>query len=162
MVSCPRRTRSDCSTRANEPLKLRILTVGKAPRWIDEGFAEYANRLPSERLELVVVSARRGQTIEQRLLDTVREREILVVLDRQGAAIASEGLAALMGEWRMQGRDVAFLVGGVDGLGSRSRDRAEHVLSLSKMTLPHLLVRVVLAEQLYRAAMILGGHPYHR
>ena len=111
---------------------------------------------------MVVVSARRGQTIEQRLLDAVREREILVVLDRQGAAIASEGLAALMGEWRMQGRDVAFLVGGVDGLGSRSRDRAEHVLSLSNMTLPHLLVRVVLAEQLYRAAMILGGHPYHR
>ena len=143
-------------------MKLRILTVGKAPTWIDEGFAEYAQRLPSGGLELVVVSARRGRTTEQRLLDAVREREILVVLDRCGEAIASEGLAELMDEWRMQGRDVAFLVGGVEGLGSRSRDRADHVLSLSNMTLPHQLVRVVLAEQLYRAAMILRGHPYHR
>lgn len=96
------------------------------------------------------------------MLGALREREIVVVLDRRGTAVASEELAALMGEWRMQGRDVAFLVGGVEGLGTRSLDRAEHVLSLSNMTLPHLLVRVVLAEQLYRAAMILGGHPYHR
>ena len=85
-----------------------------------------------------------------------------MVLDRRGTAISSEDLAALMAGWRMQGRDVAFLVGGVEGLGSRARQRAEHVLSLSKLTFPHLLVRVVLAEQLYRAAMILGNHPYHR
>ena len=143
-------------------MKLRILTVGKAPRWIDEGFAEYAHRLPSEKLELVVVSAKRGMSVEQRLLDAVRDREILVVLHQRGTAVSSEDLAALMGEWRMQGRDVVFLVGGVEGLGSRARQRAEHVLSLSNTTLPHLLVRVVLAEQLYRAAMILRGHPYHR
>ena len=143
-------------------MKLRILTVGKAPGWIDEGFAEYAHRRPLEGLELVVVSARRGQTNEQRLLDAVRERESLVVLDRRGAAVSSEELAALMAEWRMQGRDVAFVVGGVEGLGPQARQRANHVLSLSKLTLPHLLVRVVLAEQLYRAAMILAGHPYHR
>ena len=115
-----------------------------------------------ERLQLAVVSARRGQTTEQRLLDAVREREVLVVLDRSGTAISSEGLAALLAEWRMQGRDVAFLVGGVEGLGHEARQQAEHVLSLSAMTLPHLLVRVVLAEQLYRAAMILDNHPYHR
>lgn len=109
-----------------------------------------------------MVSARRGQTNEQRLLDAVREREILVVLDRCGSAVSSEDLASLMAEWRMQRRDVAFVVGGVEGLGSRAQQQAEHVLSLSNMTLPHLLVRVVLAEQVYRAAMILGGHPYHR
>ena len=143
-------------------MKLRILTVGKAPGWIDEGFSEYAHRLSLEKLELVVVSARRGQTNEQRLLDAVREREMLVALDRCGTAVSSEDLAALMAEWRMQGRDVAFLVGGVEGLGPHARQRANHVLSLSNLTLPHLLVRVVLAEQLYRAAMILAGHPYHR
>ncbi|MDE0659798.1 MAG: 23S rRNA (pseudouridine(1915)-N(3))-methyltransferase RlmH [Gammaproteobacteria bacterium] len=143
-------------------MKLRVLTVGVAPGWIDDGFAEYAHRLPVERLELVVVSARRGRTNEQRLLDAVRERETLVVLDRCGTAVSSEDLAALMAEWRMQGRDVAFLVGGVEGLSPQARQRANHVLSLSRLTLPHLLVRVVLAEQLYRAAMILAGHPYHR
>ena len=143
-------------------MKLRILTVGKAPGWIDEGFAEYAQRMPVEKLELVVVSARRGRTSERRLLDAVREREVLVAMDRRGTTVSSEDLAALLAEWRMQGRDVAFLVGGVEGLGHEARRRAEHVLSLSAMTLPHLLARVVLAEQLYRAAMILGNHPYHR
>ena len=143
-------------------MKLRILTVGKAPGWIDEGFAEYAHRPSLERLELVVVPARRGQRNEQRLLDAVREREVLVAMDRCGTAVSSEDLAALLAQWRMQGRDVAFLVGGVEGLGPRTRQRAEHVLSLSRMTLPHLLVRVVLAEQLYRAATILANHPYHR
>ena len=143
-------------------MNLRILTVGKAPGWIDDGFAEYAQRMAVERLQLAVVAARRGQTNEQRLLDAVREREVLVVLDRSGTAISSEDLAALLAEWRMQGRDVAFLVGGVEGLGPQARQQAEHVLSLSAMTLPHLLVRVVLAEQLYRAAMILDNHPYHR
>ena len=143
-------------------MNLRILTVGKAPGWIDDGFAEYAQRMAVERLQLAVVAALRGQTNEQRLLDAVREREVLVVLDRSGTAISSEDLAALLAEWRMQGRDVAFLVGGVEGLGPQARQQAEHVLSLSAMTLPHLLVRVVLAEQLYRAAMILDNHPYHR
>jgi len=143
-------------------LKLRILTVGKAPGWIDEGFAEYAQRMAVEQLELVVVSARRGQTDEQRLLAAVREREVPVVLDRYGKAISSEDLAALLAEWRIPGLDVACLVGGVEGLGTQARQRAEHVLSLSDMTLPHLLVRVVLAEQLYRASTILGNHPYHR
>lgn len=143
-------------------MKLRILTVGKAPGWIDEGFAEYAQRMPVARLELVVLSARRGQTNEQRLLDAVREREVSVVLDRRGTSISSEDLAALLAEWRMLGRDVAFIVGGAEGLGPRTRQRAEHVLSLSAMTFPHLLVRIVLAEQLYRAAMILDNQPYHR
>ncbi len=110
----------------------------------------------------MVVSPQRGQSNEQRLLGAVKDGEILVVLDQRGTALSSDELATVMAEWRMQGRDVAFLIGGVEGLGSASRQRADHVLALSKMTLPHQLVRVVLAEQLYRAAMILAGHPYHR
>ena len=144
-------------------MKLRVVTVGRAPRWIDEGFADYAKRLPAENaLELAVVSPRRGQSDEQRLLDAVRDPEILVVLDRRGAALSSEDLAARLAEWRMAGRDVALLVGGFEGFGPQARRRATHVLSLSNMTLPHLLVRVVLAEQLYRAWTILASHPYHR
>lgn len=144
-------------------MKLRVLAVGKAPRWIDEGFAEYAKRLPAENsLELAVVSPRRGETDEKRLLDAVREREVLVVLDRHGIAATSEDLATFLHTWRMNGRDVAFLIGGFEGFGPGARQRAEHVLSLSNMTLPHFLVRVVLAEQLYRAWTILAGHPYHR
>ncbi len=154
---CPR------EARANPALKVRLLAVGKAPRWIDEGLAEYAKRLPSENaLELAVVSPRRGQSDENRLLAEVRSKEIVVVLDRRGEALSSEAFAALVAQWRMGRRDVAILIGGASGFSESARQRAQHVLSLSAMTLPHLLVRVVVAEQIYRAWTILAGHPYHR
>ena len=144
-------------------MKLRLLAVGKAPRWIDEGFAQYASRLPPENaLELAVVVARRGQTDEQRLLAALRADEVAVVLDRRGKAVSSEDLAALLAEWRMAGRDVALLIGGADGFGPLARQRARHVLSLSNLTFPHLLARVLVAEQVYRAWTILANHPYHR
>ena len=144
-------------------MKLRLLAVGKAPRWIDEGFAQYASRLPPENaLELAVVVARRGQTDEQRLLAALRADEVAVVLDRHGKAVSSEDLAALLAEWRMAGRDVALLIGGTDGFGPLARQRARHVLSLSNLTFPHLLARVLVAEQVYRAWTILANHPYHR
>ena len=144
-------------------LKLRLLTVGKAPRWIDDGFAHYARRMPPEHaLELVVVSARRGQTDEQGLLAALRQHETAVVFEQRGKLLDSEGMAALLAEWRMAGRDVALLVGGVAGLSATACRRAEHVLSLSAMTFPHQLVRVLVAEQLYRASTILAGHPYHQ
>ena len=144
-------------------LKLRLLTVGKAPRWIDDGFAHYARRMPPEcALELVVASARRGQTDEQGLLAALRQRDTIVAFEQHGRSLDSEGLAALLAEWRMVGRDVALLVGGVAGLSAATRLRAQHVLSLSAMTFPHQLVRVLVAEQLYRACTILAGHPYHQ
>ena len=144
-------------------LKLRLLTVGKAPRWIDDGFAHYARRMPPEHaLELVVVSARRGQTDEQGLLAALRQHETAVVFEQRGKPLDSEGMATLLADWRMAGRDVALLVGGVAGLSAAVCRRAEHVLSLSAMTFPHQLVRVLVAEQLYRASTILAGHPYHQ
>jgi len=144
-------------------LKLRLLAVGKAPPWIDEGFHHYAGRLPPENaLELAVVSPRRGQSEEDRLLAEVRDREAMVVFDQRGTVLSSTDFAGLLGEWRMAGRDVALLIGGADGLGHLARHKAEWVLSLSGMTMPHLLVRVVVAEQVYRAWTILSGHPYHR
>jgi len=144
-------------------MRLRVLAVGKAPPWIDEGFASYAQRLPPDNaLELVVVTPRTGQSDGERLLAAVRAREVVVVLDRCGRPLSSEGLATLLADWRMGGRDIALLVGGADGFDARTRENAEYVISLSQMTFPHLLVRVLIAEQIYRAWSILAGHPYHR
>lgn len=143
-------------------MNLRLLAVGKAPRWVEEGFAQYANRLPADcALQLTVVSPRRGQSDEERLLAEVRPRETAVVFDRRGRSVSSEDMAKLLAEWRQSGRDVAMLVGGLAGFDDEARGRADHVLSLSAMTFPHLLARVVVAEQVYRAWSILRGHPYH-
>ena len=143
-------------------LKIRLLTVGKAPPWIAAGFAQYAQRLPANALQLAIVRARRGDTEEQCLLRAVRERELLVLWDRRGERTSSEGFAALLDRWRMGGRDVALLIGGTEGFGVDARARAAHVLSLSQMTFPHQLARVMVAEQVYRAWTMLAGHPYHR
>lgn len=143
-------------------MKLRLLAVGKAPGWVEEGFAQYAQRLPADcHLQLTVVSPRRGQSDEDRLLAAVRPREIPVVFDRRGRIVSSEDMAKLLAAWRQSGRDVALLIGGVAGFDDQARGQAEYVLSLSAMTLPHLLSRVVVAEQVYRAWSILRGHPYH-
>ena len=151
-----------CRNAHGKRLKLRLLTVGKAPRWIDDGFAHYAKRMPPEHvLQLVVVPSRRGRTDEQQLLAALRPHETTVVFEQRGQALDSEGMAKLLAEWRMAGRDVALLVGGVAGLSVETRQRAQHVLSLSTMTFPHQLVRVLVAEQIYRAWTILSGHPYH-
>lgn len=144
-------------------MKLRLLTVGKAPQWIEDGFAHYARRLPADNaLELSVLAPRRGETDEQRLLAAVRSQETLVLLDQRGSTVSSPELANLLAEWRMNGRDIALLIGGLQGFGDAARQRARHVLSLSAMTFPHQLVRVMIAEQIYRAWAILHRHPYHR
>ena len=144
-------------------MKLRVLAVGKAPRWIDEGFAHYAARLPAQNaLELAVVTPRSGQTDAERLLASVRPKETPILLDQRGEAVSSEELAELLADWRMAGRDIALLIGGVDGFDDAARRGAHRVLSLSRLTFPHQLVRVLIAEQVYRAWAILGRHPYHR
>jgi 23S rRNA (pseudouridine1915-N3)-methyltransferase len=154
-------------------VKIRLIAVGqRPPEWVSRGFTEYARRLPREMsLELVEVAAavrknaasqRAGKQEAERLLAQVQRGDLLVALDERGKAWSTLELAEKLDDWRMQGRDIAFLIGGADGLDPMCRERAEHVLSLSAMTLPHALVRVVLAEQLYRAWTILTGHPYHR
>lgn len=144
-------------------MKLRLLAVGKAPSWIEEGFAHYARRLPPESaLELVVVPPRRGASDEHRLLSALRPRETMAVFDERGATLTSRQLAATLADWRQAGRDVALLIGGSAGFSQETRSRAACVLSLSALTLPHQLARVLVAEQMYRAWAILHGHPYHR
>ncbi len=147
--------------------------MGQRPRsWVTDGFNDYARRLPREsELSLVEVAAGAGKGRQpertraeqaQRLLKQLGKNDWVVALDTGGEECSTQQLAAKLDHWRMQGRDVTFLVGGADGLDPSCLTRANEVMSLSKLTFPHELVRVILAEQIYRAWAILSGHPYHR
>ncbi|MDA8383055.1 MAG: 23S rRNA (pseudouridine(1915)-N(3))-methyltransferase RlmH [Betaproteobacteria bacterium] len=154
-------------------MKLSIVAVGnKMPAWVSAAFAEYAKRMPSEApLALTEIRPEpRGAKPVSRLLEAERARieaalspgVRVVALDERGGQLDSVRFAELLEEWMQSGRDVAFLIGGPDGLHPSLKDRAERQLSLSRFTLPHGLARVVLAEQLYRALSIVRHHPYHR
>jgi 23S rRNA (pseudouridine1915-N3)-methyltransferase len=147
--------------------------VGERPRpWVRDGFTEYARRLPREStLSLVEVASGGGRNRQpdrtraeqaERLLKLLGQNDWVVALDGDGVGCSTQQLADKLDHWRMQGRDVAFLVGGADGLDPSCLTRADEVMSLSKFTFPHELVRIILAEQIYRAWTILSGHPYHR
>jgi len=154
-------------------LKLKLVAVGtRLDDWINAGFNEYARRLPREMaLELIEVTAsqRRGQNVAKlteeegtRLLAKVSPRDHVVALDVKGRQLSTEQLSQRLENWRMTGGDVVFLIGGADGLDDACLERADEKLSLSALTFPHGLVRVIVAEQLYRAWTLLSGHPYHR
>ena len=154
-------------------MKLRIVALGhRMPAWVAAGYGEYAKRLPREyELELVELkpAARdAGKTAAQLLAaEALRIRAAcanftMVALDERGIAWTTRQLAQRLAGWRDSPQDVAFVIGSADGLdGSVKRDAAA-VFALSALTLPHGLARIILAEQLYRSASILGGHPYHR
>lgn len=155
-------------------MKLFVIAVGnRMPRWVDAAFAEYAKRMPRAlRLELAEVRPEpraSGRTVAQ-LLDAEAARVeraipggcLRVALDEHGRELTTAQLARWLQAQREDGRDVAFLIGGADGLAAALKSAAESTLRLSALTLPHGLARVLLAEQLYRAASILQGHPYHR
>ena len=155
-------------------MRLHLLAVGrKMPGWIAEGFREYAGRMPPElRLELVELApgdrggggrVDRAREVEAgRLLGAVPRGARIIALDAGGREETTEQLARRMSGWLQEGRDMALLVGGPDGLAPECLARSEYRWSLSRLTLPHMLVRVVVAEQLYRAWSILANHPYHR
>ncbi len=153
-------------------MKFVVVAVGhRVPGWVDAGFAEYAGRMPREaRIELVVLKpAPRGGPVK-RVLETEAQRIraalpagcARVALDERGTLLRTMDLSRRIARWRGEGRDVAFIVGGADGLDGTVKQAADFVWSLSPLTLPHGLARVVLAEQLYRAASMLSNHPYHR
>jgi 23S rRNA (pseudouridine1915-N3)-methyltransferase len=151
-------------------MKLIVAAVGhRMPPWIDAGFKEYARRMPRELgIVLAAVKPAAGAEGQNRRVEAERIRAAipagarLVALDERGKPFATRDLAKLLERWRGDGRDVAFAIGGADGLDDALKGEAELVLSLSALTLPHALARVVLAEQLYRACTILQNHPYHR
>lgn len=155
-------------------MRIRLIAVGtRLPDWVQAGYREYAERLPHEcRLELREISPghrSRGAAIERavrdeggRILAALKSGDRVVALDVSGPSMDTMGLAKRLGDWLQDGRDIALLVGGPDGLAPACIERCELRWSLSQLTLPHGLVRIVVAEQLYRAWSVLVNHPYHR
>lgn len=155
-------------------MKIRLLAVGnKMPAWVEQGYQEYARRLPRDcSLELVEISpGHRGKNASTEkamqqeadaLKKAIRPNEHVVALAVEGKPWTTEKLSVELEGWRNQGGDVALLVGGPDGMTSEIMALARQRWSLSPLTLPHPLVRVLLSEQIYRAWTILQGHPYHK
>lgn len=154
-------------------MKIYILAVGnKMPAWIDEGFSEYVRRMPREaevRLVEIKPEKRAGKDIDKLLhIESERIQTALpvgchiVVMDERGQQATTLQLAQMLLDWLASGQDIAFIIGGADGLHSAIQQLAHQKLALSALTLPHGLVRVLLAEQLYRATMVNQRHPYHR
>ncbi|CAG9163504.1 23S rRNA (pseudouridine(1915)-N(3))-methyltransferase RlmH [Cupriavidus pampae] len=157
-------------------MQLVIVAVGhKMPAWIEAGFGEYAKRMPPElRIELreikpearsssnnaATVMQREATRIEAALAPLTRPR--IVALDERGKDLTTVKLAEQLTGWQREGGDVAFLIGGADGLDPALKARATTLIRLSSLTLPHGMVRVLLAEQLYRAWSVTQNHPYHR
>lgn len=155
-------------------MRIRLLAVGtRMPGWVDEGFTDFAKRLSGDiSLELVEITA--GKRLKatdlarvkdqegEALLAALRPQERVIALDVLGRQLATEDLAATLKDWQVDGRPAALLVGGPEGLSKAVLERADEKWSLSRLTLPHPLVRIVVAEQVYRAWSLLKGHPYHR
>jgi 23S rRNA (pseudouridine1915-N3)-methyltransferase len=155
-------------------MKLKLLAVGtRMPSWVEAGCNEYGKRMPPElRIETIEIAlGARGKNqpaskaIEkesQALLKAIGAQDFVVALDVIGRSLSTEQLATKLADWQMNGRDVCLIIGGPDGLSKVCLDRADMRWSLSDLTLPHPLVRIVLMEQIYRAWTINANHPYHR
>ncbi|WP_240125943.1 23S rRNA (pseudouridine(1915)-N(3))-methyltransferase RlmH [Thermomonas alba] len=155
-------------------MKGRLIAVGeRAPGWVAQGFAEYQKRLshwlPLELVEIEPGIRGKGRDTARaisdegaRVLAALPKNAQVVALDGRGRMHSSEQLAQRLEHWRGLGRDLAFVIGGPDGQAPDVLARADETWSLGPLTLPHMLVRLVLAEQLYRAAAMLANHPYHR
>ena len=154
-------------------MRLLIVAVGeRMPAWVEDAVAEYGKRMPRHlRLEWIAIrpEKRVGRSPEQcmaaeaeRIGAALPPGVRKIALDERGKELRSVDLARLLERWQTEGRDTALLIGGPDGLAAELKNGCEGQLRLSSLTLPHALVRVLLAEQLYRAASILDNHPYHR
>lgn len=152
-------------------MNLVVACVGtRMPGWITEGWREYARRmpphLPLERVEVPAAGkagAGRESAMEaERLFGKLPDRARVVALEITARPWSTEKLASKLAQWQLDGDPVWFLIGGANGLDPSILERADERWSLGPATLPHMLVRVLVAEQLYRASTILSGHPYHR
>ena len=154
-------------------MKLSVLAVGhRQPAWVSEGCAEYLKRMPRELPASVteIKPEPRGSKTREQLLaaEKARIREAMasgsriVVLDEKGDDLTTLKLAKRLEVWMQDGREVALLIGGADGLDEEFKQQADDRLRLSSLTLPHGMARLLLCEQLYRAVSVLKNHPYHR
>jgi len=154
-------------------LKLRIISVGhKMPSWVETACAEYTKRMPREAtVEIIDIkpekraagnSTENIQLIEaKRILEAVG-KDFCIALDERGQEVTTLQLADKFKDWQASSRDVALIIGGADGLHTSVKQKADWLWGLSKLTLPHAMVRVLLVEQLYRAHSVITNHPYHR
>ena len=159
-------------------MKLHILAIGhKPPAWVAAGFEDYVRRMPREaRIDLTEIKpaprsrqAQSAASISQilgvektRLLAAIPPGCVRIALDERGKQLTTADLARRLAAWMQGGRDVTFMIGSADGLDQELKAGADFQLALSAMTLPHAMVRVLLAEQLYRAMSMIQNHPYHR
>lgn len=155
-------------------MKLIVAAISaRPPEWVVAGWQDYAKRMPRElSLELLEIKPESRTTGKNANAMMAAEATRLdaalppgcrrIVLDEQGAAVTTRQLSERLTQWMSGGYDVTFLIGGPDGLATRIKDSAHETLRLSSLTLPHALVRVILAEALYRAVSVIKGHPYHR
>lgn len=155
-------------------MKVRLVAVGeRMPAWVETGFTEYARRLNDDvRLELVEVPAikrtkssdliRIRETEGERMIAALHPDDRVIAMDVRGKALSTEAMAGELRRTLPEGRNIALLVGGPEGLAECALARAGERWSLSSLTLPHPLVRVLIAEQVYRCWSLLRGHPYHR
>jgi len=152
-------------------MELVVACVGtRMPAWVADGWQEYGRRMPPHMpLRLVEVAAagkagagREAIVETERLLDKLPERARIIALQISAPAWSTEKLSSRLEQWQLDGEPVWFLIGGAGGLDAALVERAHERWSLGPATLPHMLVRVIVAEQLYRASTILSGHPYHR
>ena len=155
-------------------MQLIIAAVGhKMPAWIEDGFGEYAKRMPPEcRIHLKEVKPveRSGSKTTETVMAAERVKieaaipkgSRVIALDERGKDLTTVQLSQLLTQWQQDGRDVTFVIGGADGLDAGFKASADMLVRISSLTLPHGMVRVLLAEQLYRAWSITQNHPYHR
>jgi 23S rRNA (pseudouridine1915-N3)-methyltransferase len=155
-------------------MKCRLIAAGtRLPDWVNSGYLEYQKRLRTplilELQEISVATRRAGENPQRAIaregsdmLAAIGKDDYVVALEVTGKSLSTEQLSAWLAERMRDGRPLALLIGGPDGLAAACRERANYSWSLSSLTLPHALVRVVVAEQIYRAMSLLAGHPYHR
>lgn len=155
-------------------MRIRLLTVThKMPSWVVEGYEEYAKRLPAScSLELVEIPAEKrtanadlkriAEREAEKMLAAIKSTHKVIALDVKGKLWSTEELASQLAHWQQGGRHIDLLIGGPEGLAPVLLQKAEEKWSLSPLTFPHLIVRLIVAEQIYRAHSILQGHPYHR
>ena len=155
-------------------MHIHLIAVGqKMPAWVDQACADFLKRLPRElqlnTTEVPLLKRGKNPDIQRivrdesrKVLDAIPAGSSLVALDVKGSRISTEKLAITLDNWMQQGRDIAIVIGGPDGLSNELLQQADQAVSLSDMTFPHPLVRVIIVEQLYRAWSILNNHPYHR
>lgn len=155
-------------------MRIKLIAVGtKMPSWVEQGYQEYARRMPADfSLQLVEIPpGHRGKGADiqkamrkegELMMAAIPAKDKVIALEVLGKPWSTEQLADKAGQWRMEGYNISLLVGGPDGLAPECVARADAKWSLSALTLPHPLVRVLLSEQLYRAWSIINNHPYHR